>query len=530
MKSALAGTLERARSTFSTISLGQKVVIGLLLVGLLLGGFFFFRWITAPTQAPLFSNLAVDRRLGDRRRAQRRAASPTRSPTAGRRSWSPRTRSTTCACTMSGKGLPAGQDTGYALLDQQGITTSEFQQQVTYQRALEGELSKTLEALKGVNAGRRARRAAQGRGLRDRPGQADRVGAARPRAGHHSSPASRSRRSPTWSPPASRAWTPTRSRSPTPPATCCRRAGTGITAGAGDARSQVEQEYEARLAANAQQILDTRRRPGPRQGVGARRRRPVQAAVDVGDLHLHATARPPLSSSTHDREVHAAPAPRSAASSARRTCPTRRPRRRRRLHLRQDVDDGQQRRGQDDETVDGRAGRAQPAHRVGGDGQRRRRQPQPERRSSPSSATPSAWTPPAATRSPSPRCRSTPPPPKQAAADLAAAKAAESSAQMWSMIKTGGIAAGIALVVLLVWLRSRRQRGDRGGVRAARAHRRHARRARPAADRQHPRGAGPRSTTVPWSSRPPSGRRSEGRSPPWSASVPTRSPRCSAAG
>jgi flagellar M-ring protein FliF len=28
---------------------------------------------------------------------------------------------------------------------------------------------------------------------------------------------------------------------------------------------------------------------------------------------------------------------------------------------------------------------------------------------------------------------------------------------MWSMIKTGGIAAGIALVVLLVWLRSRRQ-------------------------------------------------------------------------
>ena len=58
MKSALAWTLERARSTFSSISLGQKVVIGLLLVGLLLGGFFFFRWITAPTQAPLFSNLA----------------------------------------------------------------------------------------------------------------------------------------------------------------------------------------------------------------------------------------------------------------------------------------------------------------------------------------------------------------------------------------------------------------------------------------------------------------------------------------
>jgi flagellar M-ring protein FliF len=46
---------------------------------------------------------------------------------------------------------------------------------------------------------------------------------------------------------------------------------------------------------------------------------------------------------------------------------------------------------------------------------------------------------------------------KQAAADLTAAKQAESSAQMWSMVRTGGIAAGIALVILLVALRSRRQ-------------------------------------------------------------------------
>src|SRR3712207_8149581 len=36
MKSALAGTVERARATLSTISLGQKVVIGLLAAGLLL--------------------------------------------------------------------------------------------------------------------------------------------------------------------------------------------------------------------------------------------------------------------------------------------------------------------------------------------------------------------------------------------------------------------------------------------------------------------------------------------------------------
>jgi flagellar M-ring protein FliF len=44
-----------------------------------------------------------------------------------------------------------------------------------------------------------------------------------------------------------------------------------------------------------------------------------------------------------------------------------------------------------------------------------------------------------------------------AAAKMEAAREAEASEQMWSMIRTGGIAAGIALVVLVVWLRSRRR-------------------------------------------------------------------------
>jgi len=44
-----------------------------------------------------------------------------------------------------------------------------------------------------------------------------------------------------------------------------------------------------------------------------------------------------------------------------------------------------------------------------------------------------------------------------AAADMEAAREAEASEQMWSMIRTGGIAAGIAILVLIVWLRSRRR-------------------------------------------------------------------------
>ena len=52
---------------------------------------------------------------------------------------------------LAGEGLPESNE-GYALLDQHGITTSEFSQRIDYQRALEGEISRTLRAMDGVDA------------------------------------------------------------------------------------------------------------------------------------------------------------------------------------------------------------------------------------------------------------------------------------------------------------------------------------------------------------------------------------------
>ena len=52
---------------------------------------------------------------------------------------------------LSGQGLPTSNE-GYALLDRQGITTSEFRQRIDFQRALEGELSRTLRSIDGVDA------------------------------------------------------------------------------------------------------------------------------------------------------------------------------------------------------------------------------------------------------------------------------------------------------------------------------------------------------------------------------------------
>jgi flagellar M-ring protein FliF len=46
--------------------------------------------------------------------------------------------------------LPSSANQGYSLLDTMGVTTSEFQQDATYKRAMEGELANTVDAMDGV--------------------------------------------------------------------------------------------------------------------------------------------------------------------------------------------------------------------------------------------------------------------------------------------------------------------------------------------------------------------------------------------
>ena len=52
----------------------------------------------------------------------------------------------------SAAGLPSSSTGGYSLLDTMGVTSSEFQQSVTYKRALEGELAQTIGAMNGVQS------------------------------------------------------------------------------------------------------------------------------------------------------------------------------------------------------------------------------------------------------------------------------------------------------------------------------------------------------------------------------------------
>lgn len=151
MQQRLLGSFKRAGGVFTSFSGPQRIIAAIGIAVLLLGSVAFYRWASAPTMQPLFTNLAAAdaSAIVDQLDSQGVGYELADSGTSV---LVPRDQVYKLRLSMSSQGLPASKDTGYALLDQQGVTASQFQQQVTYQRALEGELSTTVKALDGVDS------------------------------------------------------------------------------------------------------------------------------------------------------------------------------------------------------------------------------------------------------------------------------------------------------------------------------------------------------------------------------------------
>ena len=151
MKDQLLTLAKRMWNDFRAFSAGQKAVTIAAAIALIVGGFLFFTWKSSPTYAPLYTNLAASdaSAIVDKLNAEK---VPYKLGQAGTEILVPQDKVYSTRLTMSAAGLPDSDQTGYSLLDKEGVTTSQFQQQVDYQRAIEGELAKTIEAMNGVQA------------------------------------------------------------------------------------------------------------------------------------------------------------------------------------------------------------------------------------------------------------------------------------------------------------------------------------------------------------------------------------------
>ncbi|WP_422934683.1 flagellar basal-body MS-ring/collar protein FliF [Sinomonas sp. P47F7] len=139
----------RFAATVKGFTAGQRTVAIIGLAVLVLGGVALASWLMKPSYAPLFTGLqgadasAVVQQLG-------KDNVPYQLSDGGSTVLVPQEKVYDERLKAAAAGLPAAPATGYSLLDKMGVTSSEFQQNVTYKRAIEGELGTTISHLDGV--------------------------------------------------------------------------------------------------------------------------------------------------------------------------------------------------------------------------------------------------------------------------------------------------------------------------------------------------------------------------------------------
>ncbi len=150
MRDDIVRRLQALQRGFAAFTTGQKTIAVIGGLALVLAGFLVFRWAATPSYAPLFSNLApadasaiVDKLDSE--------GTPYKLSDGGGTILVPQSQVYAARIKLSGDGLPSQSTPGYSLLDNQSLSTSQFQEQTTYKRAIEGELEKTIEALDAVD-------------------------------------------------------------------------------------------------------------------------------------------------------------------------------------------------------------------------------------------------------------------------------------------------------------------------------------------------------------------------------------------
>jgi flagellar M-ring protein FliF len=150
MRQQLTGGLQNLQRTFGSFTAGQKTVAIIGSLALVLAGVMVFRWASTPSYAPLFTNLAPADASAVVEQLES-SGTPYELTDGGNTIMVPRESVYDTRIQLSGEGLPSQGSDGYSLLDGQSLSTSQFQEQTSYKRAIEGELEKTIAALDPVN-------------------------------------------------------------------------------------------------------------------------------------------------------------------------------------------------------------------------------------------------------------------------------------------------------------------------------------------------------------------------------------------
>ncbi|GAA2900204.1 flagellar basal-body MS-ring/collar protein FliF [Microbacterium esteraromaticum] len=151
MPTAVTNIFQRARRAVAGFTMAQRTIAIIGLAVLALGIAALLSWASRPTMTPLFTGLSASD--ANAVVEQLRSASVSYELTDGGATvLVPESDVYDQRLAAAASGLPSDSSDGYSLLDDLGVTTSEFQQSVAYKRAIEGELAATISSLKGISA------------------------------------------------------------------------------------------------------------------------------------------------------------------------------------------------------------------------------------------------------------------------------------------------------------------------------------------------------------------------------------------
>ncbi len=149
MPAQVTSAMRRFTAAVREFTVAQRTLALIGAAVLLLGAAGLFAWLTQPSYTPLFSGLQGEdaNSIVEQLRTDN---VPYQLTDGGATILVPEEYVYDQRLKSAAAGLPTSSNGGYSLLDDMGVTSSEFQQSVTYKRALEGELAATVSAVKGV--------------------------------------------------------------------------------------------------------------------------------------------------------------------------------------------------------------------------------------------------------------------------------------------------------------------------------------------------------------------------------------------
>lgn len=144
----LAVVRDRVTTGAARLTMGQKLALGAAFVATVVGLLAVSRMGSGPQMAVLYADLDPEAAASVVDGLESRGVAYQLTD-AGRTVEVPKAELYQTRLALSAEGLP-DVGGGWSILDEQGLTTSEFDQRVGFQRALEGELARTIGVIEGV--------------------------------------------------------------------------------------------------------------------------------------------------------------------------------------------------------------------------------------------------------------------------------------------------------------------------------------------------------------------------------------------